>query len=155
MASYSPRKSTLFEFQRCQWHRWNRFRGETDTAETVSAVSMTPLKSFQRCLYKCAWLVKAAEPESPVVHWKILKFISHQIWGRTVLPQIWGHVVTIIVGIFCPGMFCPGDAFSWGRIITKINGDGSCGEGTHRQGTLLTMFKSNISLVTTKENTMK
>jgi hypothetical protein len=34
MASYSPRKSIIFEFQRCQWHRWNDFRGAIDTAET-------------------------------------------------------------------------------------------------------------------------
>jgi hypothetical protein len=32
------------EFQQCQWHRWNDFRGVNDTAETISAVSMTPLK---------------------------------------------------------------------------------------------------------------
>jgi hypothetical protein len=49
MASYSPIKLTLFEFQQCQLHRWNRFRGVNDTAETVSAVSMTPLKLFPRC----------------------------------------------------------------------------------------------------------
>jgi uncharacterized protein YmfQ (DUF2313 family) len=35
--------------QRCQLHRWNRFSGVNDTAEIVSAVSMTPRKSFQRC----------------------------------------------------------------------------------------------------------
>jgi hypothetical protein len=31
-------------FQRCQLHRWNRFSGVNDTAEIVSAVSMTSLK---------------------------------------------------------------------------------------------------------------
>jgi hypothetical protein len=53
MASYLPRKLTLFEFLRCKWYRWNFrpdphtgscFRGVIDTAEIVSAVSMTPLK---------------------------------------------------------------------------------------------------------------
>jgi hypothetical protein len=42
------KKSTLFEFQRCQWQRWNHFRGVNDSAETVSAVSMTSPKQFQR-----------------------------------------------------------------------------------------------------------
>jgi hypothetical protein len=37
------------EFQRCQWHRWNDFRGVIDNAETISAVSLTPLTRFQRC----------------------------------------------------------------------------------------------------------
>jgi hypothetical protein len=32
MASYSPRKSIIFEFQLC--HSWNDFRGVNDTAET-------------------------------------------------------------------------------------------------------------------------
>jgi hypothetical protein len=46
----------LKPFHRCQWHRWNRFSGVIDTAETldliliaVSAVSLTPLKPFQWC----------------------------------------------------------------------------------------------------------
>jgi hypothetical protein len=35
----------LKPFPRCQWHRWNRFRGVNDTAEiVVSAMSLTPLK---------------------------------------------------------------------------------------------------------------
>jgi hypothetical protein len=30
MASYSPRKSIIFEIQRCHWRRWNDFRGVID-----------------------------------------------------------------------------------------------------------------------------
>jgi type IV secretory pathway component VirB8 len=49
MASYSPRKSIIFEFHRCHWHRWNDFSGVINTAETISVVSLTPLKRFQQC----------------------------------------------------------------------------------------------------------
>jgi hypothetical protein len=52
MATYSPRKSIIFEFQRCQWHCWNHFSGINDTAEMAmtsrpwqAGRSMTPLKS--------------------------------------------------------------------------------------------------------------
>jgi hypothetical protein len=44
MASYSQRKSIIFEFQRCHLHPWNNFRGVIDTAETISVVPLTPLK---------------------------------------------------------------------------------------------------------------
>jgi hypothetical protein len=53
MASYSPRKLIIFEFQRCHLHRWNAVHGVTDTAETISAGSMTPLKRFQRWNDQC------------------------------------------------------------------------------------------------------
>jgi hypothetical protein len=41
----------LKRFPLCHWRRWNDFRGvidtaETDTAEMISAVSLTPLKSW-------------------------------------------------------------------------------------------------------------
>jgi hypothetical protein len=43
----------ILEFQWCQWHCWNlrpdchsHFCGVNDTAETITAVSMTPLKSL-------------------------------------------------------------------------------------------------------------
>jgi hypothetical protein len=40
-------------FQQCQWHRWNCFSNVNDTAEIVSAVSMTSRKF---CTHKfCSW----------------------------------------------------------------------------------------------------
>jgi hypothetical protein len=43
---FNHKQIFVAEFQRCHWHRWNSFSGVIDTAETVSAVSMTPLKSI-------------------------------------------------------------------------------------------------------------
>jgi hypothetical protein len=51
MASYLLRKWIIFEFQWCQWHRWNYFSRVIDTAETISAVPLTPLKRFQVCRF--------------------------------------------------------------------------------------------------------
>jgi hypothetical protein len=42
LSSYSVKR-----FQRCHWHCWNNFCSVIDTAETISAVSLTPLKRFQ------------------------------------------------------------------------------------------------------------
>jgi hypothetical protein len=36
-------------FRRCHWYRWNCFSGVIDTAESGSAVSLTPLKQNPRC----------------------------------------------------------------------------------------------------------
>jgi hypothetical protein len=44
MASYSPRKSTIFEFQRGQWPNRTRFGGAIDHADIFSAGSLTLLK---------------------------------------------------------------------------------------------------------------
>jgi hypothetical protein len=38
-----------YRFKRCHWHCGNRFSSVNDTAETVSAVSLTPRKLFQWC----------------------------------------------------------------------------------------------------------
>jgi hypothetical protein len=49
-----------YRFQRCHWHRWNFrndphscFRGVIDTAETISAVSLTPLNFGKKNF--CGW----------------------------------------------------------------------------------------------------
>jgi hypothetical protein len=47
MVKYSPKKWTIFEFQRSQWLCWNRFVGVIDPAETT-VIFLTKLRSMQQ-----------------------------------------------------------------------------------------------------------